>query len=42
MRSAFSYPSVGAGTLHGCVWTPEGEIKAVVQIVHGIADFAER
>ena len=42
MRSDFSYPSVGAGTLHGCVWTPEGEIKAVVQIIHGIAEFIER
>ena len=38
MRSDFSYPSVGVGTLHGCVWTPEGEIKAVVQIIHGIAE----
>ena len=42
MRSDFSYPSVGAGTLHGCVWTPEGEIKAVVQIIHGIAEYIER
>ena len=42
MRSDFSYPSVGVGTLHGCVWTPEGEIKAVVQIIHGIAEYIER
>ncbi len=42
MRQDFWYPSCGAGQIHGLRWTPEGEAKAVVQIVHGIAEFAER
>ena len=42
MREDLWYPSCGAGMIHGCRWTPEGEIKAVVQIVHGIAEFVER
>ena len=42
MRSDFWYPSCGAGQIHGCRWTPEGEVKAVLQIVHGIAEFVER
>ncbi len=42
MREEFTIPSVGVGRLHVCRWTPEGEVKAVVQIVHGIAEFIER
>ncbi len=42
MREDFYYPSAGEGNIHGCKWTPEGEIKAVVQIIHGIAEFVER
>ena len=42
MREDFWYDSKGAGKIHGCRWIPEGEIKAVVQIVHGIAEFIER
>lgn len=42
MRTDFWYDSRGAGKIHGCRWTPEGEVKAVVQIVHGIAEFVER
>ena len=42
MRTDFWYDSKGAGKIHGCRWTPEGEIKAVLQIVHGIAEFVER
>lgn len=42
MRQDLWYPSCGAGQIHGCRWTPDGEIKAVVQIVHGIAEFVER
>jgi len=30
------------GDIHACVWEPEGEPKAVVQIVHGIAEYAFR
>lgn len=36
------YPSKGTGQIHACAWLPEGEVRAVVQIVHGIAEFVER
>ena len=42
MRTDFWYDSKGAGKIHACRWTPEGQPKAVVQIVHGIAEFVER
>lgn len=42
MRTDFWYDSKGAGKIHGCRWAPEGEPKAVLQIVHGIAEFVER
>ena len=42
MREDFWYDSKGAGKIHGCRWTPEESPKAVVQIVHGIAEFIER
>ena len=42
MRSDFWYDSKGAGKIHGCRWTPDGEVKAVLQIAHGIAEFVER
>jgi len=42
MRKDFWYDSMGAGRIHGCRWEPEGQPKAVVQIVHGIAEFVER
>lgn len=42
MRSDFYYPSCGQGMIHGCRWEPEGQPKAVLQIVHGIAEHAAR
>lgn len=42
MRTDFYYPSHGAGQIHGCRWTPEGQPKVILQIVHGIAEFVER
>lgn len=42
MRSDFYYESQCGGRIHGCRWSPEGQIKAVVQIVHGIAEYVER
>ena len=42
MRTDIWYDSKGAGRIHACKWIPEGEIKAIVQIVHGIAEFVER
>lgn len=42
MRTDFWYDSQGAGKIHACRWTPEGEVRAVLQIVHGIAEYIER
>ena len=42
MRTDHYYDSCGAGKIHYCRWTPEGEVKGILQIVHGIAEFVER
>ena len=42
MRTDFYYNSLGGGKIHACRWIPEGEVKGIVQIVHGIAEYAER
>ena len=44
MREKFSMVSSDGHTvLHGYVWTPEeGEVKAVVQLVHGMVEYIER
>ena len=42
MRTDFYFDSLGGGKIHACRWTPEGEIKGIVQIVHGIAEYVER
>lgn len=42
MRSDFYFESSGAGQIHAAKWLPGGEIKAVVQIIHGIAEHVER
>lgn len=38
----FYYPSQGAGSIHVLRWEPEGEVRAVLQIVHGVAEYIER
>ena len=42
MRQDFYYASKGIGLIRGCRWAPAGEVKAVVQIVHGVAEHAQR
>ena len=42
MRTDLWYDSHGAGKIHACRWTPVGEPRAILQIVHGIAEFVER
>ena len=42
MRTDFYYESKGAGRIHGCRWEPEQPPVAVVQIIHGIAEYVER
>jgi len=42
MRSDHWFDSCGKGKIHYCKWTPDGEIKGILQIVHGIAEYVER
>ena len=42
MHTDFYFPSCGAGMIHGCRWEPKGQIVGVVQIVHGVAEYAAR
>lgn len=42
MRTDFYYPSTGSGQIHACLWQGDTAPKAVVQIVHGIAEYVER
>ena len=42
MRKDGLYPSLGEGRIHYCLWEPEETPKAVVQIIHGMAETAER
>ena len=42
MRQDIWFDSKGAGKIHACRWEPEGQPRAVVQILHGIAEFVER
>lgn len=42
MRTEYFYDSLGGGKLRACRWTPEGEVKGIVQFVHGIAEHVER
>ena len=42
MRNEFFYPSCGKGNVRALRWEPAGEVRAVVQIVHGIAEHVER
>ena len=42
MRTDFYYESQCGSKIHGCRWTPDGEVKAIVQIVHGIGERISR
>ena len=42
MRKDFWFDSQGIGRLHGICWMPEGKPRAVLQILHGIAEYVER
>lgn len=42
MRQVLFYRSRGGGLITGYRWLPDGAPKAVVQIIHGIADHASR
>ena len=42
MRTDHYFDSCGAGQIHYCRWAPEQTPKAIVQLVHGIAERVER
>ncbi|MCD7859054.1 MAG: alpha/beta hydrolase [Firmicutes bacterium] len=42
MREEFMFDSCGKGKIHCCKWTPDTPPRAVVQIVHGIAEYVLR
>lgn len=42
MKYDLFYGSKGGGRIHGCRWEPDTKPRAVVQIVHGIAEHIER
>ena len=42
MMQEYFYPSCGKGNIHVCQWKPDGEIRGIVQIIHGIAEYAQR
>ena len=43
LKEEFTFPSVvGNADIHGVSWKPEGAPKAILQIVHGMAEYADR
>lgn len=42
MKKDIYYQSCGTGKIHASIWEPDGEVKCIVQIVHGIAEHVER
>ena len=42
MRTDFYYESQCGSQIHGCRWVPAGEVRAIVQLVHGISERLER
>lgn len=43
MKKEFFYPSAdGETTIHGIEWIPEGGVKAVLQICHGMVEYVDR
>lgn len=42
MKTEFYMDSCGKGKIRCCQWSPEGAPKAIIQIVHGIAEHIDR
>ena len=42
MRTEYYFGSAGVGKIRACVWKPQGHPRAIVQLVHGIAEHVER
>ena len=40
LKEEFTFPSVvGDADIHAISWKPEGPVKAVMQIIHGMAEY---
>ncbi len=42
MKREMYYPSCGKGKIYACIWEPEGSVKGIIQIVHGISEHIGR
>ena len=42
MESIYYPSSDGKTTIHALIWRPQGEVLGVLQIIHGMAEYAER
>ena len=43
LKEEFTFPSVvGDADIHAVSWKPEGPVKAVLQLVHGMAEYIDR
>lgn len=42
MHKELYFDSCGAGKIHVDIWEPEGSVRGIVQIVHGIAEYGKR
>ena len=43
MKQEFYFPSSDGQTkIHGIIWRPETEVKAVLQICHGMVEYIDR
>ncbi|MCD8286324.1 MAG: alpha/beta hydrolase [Clostridia bacterium] len=42
LHNIYYTSSDGVNTVHGCLWMPEGEVKGIFQIVHGMCEYAAR
>lgn len=41
-KELFTFAGAGGRTLHGAVWFPDGEVRKVLQVVHGMTEHIER
>ncbi len=42
-KNEWTFPSADGGTqIHAVEWLPEGDVRAVVQIAHGVAEYIDR
>ena len=43
VRNEFTFPSADGKTqIHAVEWLPEGDVQAVLQIVHGVSEYILR